>query len=399
MVINEKISTTVADEYDVVVCGGGFGGIAAALASARMGKKTLLLERQYMLGGLGTAGLVTVYLPICDGMGRQVSFGMAEELFKLSISMGAEERYPENWLDGVGTRTEKDQRFMVRYNPQIFAILVEKLLIDEGVDLLYGTYAVGVEKCGDKISHIITENKSGRNAYGVKSVVDATGDADVAKLSGAPTAMFKEWNAIAAWYYYCGKDGYDLKELGYHSMTEEEKREFASNNKIFPQLDEKEISRQMYISHQRTLNDFKKKREADPGVWPVTISTVPQIRMTRRIVSDYEIAFDEVHKYFEDSIGMISSWRERGPVYEVPFSSLYNSKVKNLITAGRCTGVADDAMWDLMRVIPCCAVTGQAAGIAAAMTDDFASLDVKKLQEQLVKDGVVLHEKDLEEIK
>ena len=394
MFLNEKISTEITGKYDVIVCGGGFGGISAALASARMGKKTLLLERQYMLGGLGTAGLVTVYLPICDGVGHQVCFGMAEELFRLSISLGAEERYPANWLDGEGTRTEKDQRFMVRYNPQLFAILVEKLLVSEGVDVLYGSYAVGVKKKKNKISHITVENKSGRHAYAVKSVVDATGDADIAKFAKAPTAVFEAWNAIAAWYYYVGKDGYDLKELGYHSMTEEEKREFASNNKIFPELDEKEISRQMYISHQRTLNDFMKKREADPGIWPVTISTIPQIRMTRRIVGDYELKSSEVHTYFEDSVGMIPSWRERGPVYEVPFSSLYSSKVKNLITAGRCTS-ADDKTWDLIRAIPGCAVTGQAAGTAATMTDDFTSLDVKKLQEQLVKDGVVLHEKDL----
>ena len=67
-------------EYDVAVCGGGFGGIAAALAAARAGTKVILLEKLYMLGGLGTAGLVTIYLPLCDGMGRQVSFGIAEEL-------------------------------------------------------------------------------------------------------------------------------------------------------------------------------------------------------------------------------------------------------------------------------------------------------------------------------
>ena len=146
MYIKENINTGVTDNYDVVVCGGGFGGITAALAAARKGKKTLLLEKQYILGGLGTAGLVTVYLPLCDGKGHQVSFGMVEELFRLSISMGYEERYPANWLDGVGTRTEKDPRFLVRYNPHFFAILVEKLLLDEGVDILYGTYAVGVEK-------------------------------------------------------------------------------------------------------------------------------------------------------------------------------------------------------------------------------------------------------------
>ena len=68
--------------------------------------------------------------------------------------------------------------------------------------------------------------------------------------------------------------------------------------------------------------------------------------------------------------------------------------MKNLIIAGRCTSVEED-MWDIMRVIPCCAITGQAAGTAAAMTDDFAALDVSALQANLEKDGVILHEKDL----
>ena len=78
----------------------------------------------------------------------------------------------------------------------------------------------------------------------------------------------------------------------------------------------------------------------------------------------------------------------------MPFGTLYSGKVKNLITAGRCTSVTE-ILWDVMRVIPCCAVTGQAAGTAAAMTDDFTSLNVKDLQTELVKNGVVLHEKDI----
>jgi len=114
-------------KYDIAVCGGGFAGISAALAAARMGKKVVLFEKQYMLGGLGTAGLVTIYLPLCDGFGHQVSFGIAEELFRLSIKHGAEARYPENWLDGKGTRTERDKRFEVQYNAQTFAILAEQL--------------------------------------------------------------------------------------------------------------------------------------------------------------------------------------------------------------------------------------------------------------------------------
>ena len=91
---------------------------------------------------------------------------------------------------------------------------------------------------------------------------------------------------------------------------------------------------------------------------------------------------------------MIADWRRRGPVYEVPFGTLYSKQVKNLITAGRCTSVTD-SMWDLMRVIPCCAVTGQAAGTAAAMTDDFSTLDVGTLQAVLRENGVVIHEEDI----
>lgn len=101
-------------KYDVAVCGGGFAGISAALAAAREGKSVILFEKEYMLGGLGTAGLVTIYLPLCDGFGHQVSFGIAEELLKLSVTYGAEDKYPENWLDGIGTRTEKDKVLLRR---------------------------------------------------------------------------------------------------------------------------------------------------------------------------------------------------------------------------------------------------------------------------------------------
>mgnify|MGYP004481321329 FL=1 len=78
----------VTGEYDVAVCGGGVAGIAAALSAARGGAKTLLIEKQFALGGLATLGLVTIYLPLCDGNGRQVSFGLAEELMLLSIEKG-----------------------------------------------------------------------------------------------------------------------------------------------------------------------------------------------------------------------------------------------------------------------------------------------------------------------
>ena len=123
---------------------------------------------------------------------------------------------------------------------------------------------------------------------------------------------------------------------------------------------------------------------------PVTIATVPQVRMTRRIVGCYTMGTADEHKEVSDSVGMFSNWKKRGPVYQLPFRALYGAKVKNLITAGRCLS-ADDAMWDVTRVIPVCAVSGEAAGVAAAMSDDFSTLDVSVLQMRLKEQGVKIH--------
>ena len=101
--------TDVCGEYDVIVCGGGIAGVAAALASSRCGAKTLLIEREYTLGGLATLGLVTIYLPLCDGMGNQVSYGITEELLKLSVKHGAAGRCPEKWLSEDYTREERQK--------------------------------------------------------------------------------------------------------------------------------------------------------------------------------------------------------------------------------------------------------------------------------------------------
>ena len=380
--------------YNIAVCGGGFGGISAALAAAREGKKVILFEKEYILGGLGTAGLVTIYLPLCDGMGHQVSFGIAEELLRLSIKYGAEAKYPENWLDGIGTRTEEDKRFQVQYNAQVFAILAEQLLTEAGVDILYGSYVIDAAVKDNKIEHLTVVNKTGKTDYYIDSVIDATGDADIAKFAGAPTETYKPGNLLAAWYYFTDAEGYKLKMLGGSRMPKklpEDTKVCEMYSNRYAALEAEELSLMTRLSHEQILHDWLKRRENDPEAVVSTIATIPQIRMTRRIIGDYTLSYDEMHKHFDDSIGMVSDWRKRGPIFEVPFRTLYNSSVKNLIMAGRCTSV-DDELWDVMRVIPCCAVTGQAAGVVAAMTDDFTNINIKDLQNRLIRNGVVLHE-------
>lgn len=396
--IIESLSTPRNYECDVCVCGGGFAGVAAAVAAARAGAKVILLEKSFMLGGLGTAGLVTIYLALCDGRGHQVCYGLAEELFMLSIKHGIEDRYPKPWFEN-GTKEEKSKtRLEVQYNPYLCAIDMEQLLVKEGVKILYGAAAVATSVSEGRITDVIIEGKSGREAIKVKrSVVDTSGDADICKLSGARTEVYEPGNILGAWYYGYGNQEYKLCMCGVaDDPTLEGEGGDRLTDRRFSGLDTEEISEMVQLSHASLLNNVLRRRKEDtPDLLPVNIATIPQLRMTRRIAGAYEMDITEERKYFEDSVGLFPNWYKHGPVYELPLSALYGKEIKNLITAGRCIA-GTDKMWNVTRVIPVCAVSGEAAGAAAAMSDDFANMDVKALQEHLAKQGVKLHITDID---
>ena len=397
--ITERMETPIAYETDVLVAGGGIAGIAAALAAARSGAHVMLLERGFMLGGLATAGLVTIYLPLCDGEGTQVSFGLAEELFRLSMEHGAEARYPTPWLEGGSREERRKTRFEVQFNAQLFAISCERVLRESGVRILYGATAVAVTEREGRINHVIIESKSGREAIAIsRCVVDATGDADICHLSSAKTALHGRDNALAGWYYYFTSGEYKLKMYGYAPSALQKNPALLTGpigKKGYDATSVQDVTRFMLDSHAAIEADVLARRAAGEGdLVPTTIATTPQFRMTRRLVGLYTLEEGEVRKHFDDSIGMVSDWRRPGPVFEIPFGTLRGREVKNLLAAGRCISVADD-MWDITRVIPDCAVTGEAAGVAAAMTDDLDTLDITALGRELALRGVKLH---LEEI-
>ena len=389
--LNETIKTEIRYDCDVLVAGGGIAGIAAAMAAAREGAKVILLERSFVLGGLATSGLVTIYLPLCDGAGNQVSFGIAEELLKLSIEHGDEGRYPKAWLEG-GTKEEKtEKRYEVQFNPHLFAISAERVLVELGVKILYGVTAAAVSKTDDKIDAVIIEGKSGREGIAVrKSVVDATGDADICHFAEEECREYTHKNTLSAWYYYDEGNGNKLNPHGYHDIKGTE--DFADHTRRrYTGLDTSEISEMMIASHALVESDVLSRRaNGQEKLFPTCIASIPQLRMTRCIVGIREATLDDDHKYIEDSVGIYSNWRKRGPAYELSFGTLYGKRVRNLLTAGRCI-CADDEMWDITRVIPVCAVSGEAAGIAAAMTDDVKSIKIEELQTKLCKNGVKLH--------
>lgn len=394
-ITEKERQTKLIDEVDVLVCGGGFGGIAAALAAAREGKKVLLCEREFALGGLGTLGLVTIYLPLCDGFGKQVSYGISEELFRLSIKRGADDQkypVPTCWLNKTGTKEDRIKvRYKVQYNPWYFVSDVEQLLVNEGVAILYGTAVTDVIVENGKIRFVIIDSINGREAVGVKAVVDASGSAVVCKMAGEDTAVYPAGNVPSSWYYYSSKGQNSLKMFGpkdYQGAV----LDAALSGKHFSGLDAKENSEMLIYSREKMMDDIEEMKvtKEDPQLSPILISTIQELRMTRRIVGVEDFHYNDMEKRIESSIGCIGDWHKKGGGYEIPYGSLYGKKIKNLITAGRITS-ADDAGWDLTRVIPACAVTGEAAGVAAAMTDDFSTLPVETLQAKLREKGVLIH--------
>lgn len=398
-ILEEERKIPVLDECSTLVVGGGIAGVSAAIAAARGGSDVLLLEREYALGGLATLGLITIYLPLCDGRGNQMIYGLGEELLRLSIRHGAEKNYPAAWLEGRDLEERRKKRFMTQFNPQLFALDLEQLLCDLGVRILYGSTAVGVQRKEDRIESVIIENKSGRGAIRAEAVIDCSGDADICRLSGAHTWEYEAKNGLASWYYYHAKGQVNLKMFGLAdvvpqngdqgSATGNETVEVLTSRR-YSGTDGAELSEMVLDAHRHMFADILKRKEEDPGLVPVTMSMIPLVRMTRRLAGAYALDDTETEKPFKDSIGTIGDWRKCGPVYEIPFRCLYGNSVRNLLTAGRCISVTD-AMWDITRVIPVCAVTGEAAGTAAALGNDFPSLPVEELQRKLSSQHVRLH--------
>lgn len=376
--------------YNVAVVGGGIAGISAALSAARLGKKVLLAESSYILGGLVTSGLVTIYLPLCDGLGHQLSFGIAEELLRLSISMGAEGDYPDAWFNNCEDCVAKrsSQRYLTRFNPHVFAVLCERLLRENGVDILYGATMskLSKNKSGDSVSSITLITKTDSYVIYSDSFVDCTGDATVFYHFGTETFLPYHKNGNAAWYYELINGEYRLKQIGSCFYISSDKV-----NEGISGLDGEENSAEVIKSHSIILDDFIKNGDVSKTHALATLPTIPQVRMTRMINGVYRIKKTDDKKHFDTSVGLFGSWLEKGPAFELPLETLYSSKIKNLCAAGRCISVMGDDMWDITRVIPVCAVSGEAAGVLAALSSDFSNIYVRDVQSVLSDRNIPLH--------
>ena len=168
--------TPLVDDYQVVVAGGGTAGVIAAIAAARNGARTLLVERGGFLGGHIASQLLEHSAGWFDARGARIVAGLPQELVDRLVAAGAS---PGHVRDDTGYTVSR-----VPVNHELFKSVVTAMCHESGVDLLMFSPVVQVLREGDRLTGVIVENKSGRTAYAAGAVVDCTGDADVAERAG-----------------------------------------------------------------------------------------------------------------------------------------------------------------------------------------------------------------------
>lgn len=345
-------------KYDVAVCGGGIAGVAAALAAARRGMKTVLIEKTILPGGLATSGLVLVYLPLCNAKGTQMIYGIAEELLLCSNKYGPCDLNP-NW--------KQKGRYMVDFSPGSFVLAMDELLEEAGVEVWLDSVITDCEVENNRLTGISVFNKSGTVKVNAKTFVDATGDADLLFLAGAP-CNYSE-NSMVLWAIEHNeqiKSSHDFDSCSHVAIHADP----LANPYTFENLSGKMVSDFVLEGRRRYRNLLV--REAEEGKsnrkthYPLTLQTQPPVRKGRCIQGLFTMETGMESQSFEDSVGVLGDWRST-KVWQVPYRSLLPRDLKGVIAAGRCISAVGDA-WEATRVIPVAAMTGEVAGIAASLS-------------------------------
>ena len=392
-------NTQYSKSYDILVAGGGVAGVAAAIASARAGMKTALIEKTIIFGGLATSGLVTPYLPLSDSRGNQVTFGIAEELLHESIRYGPGD-IPSDWRN-----PKMRSRYMARFSPAAFALALDKVILDAGADLWLDTLICETVMEGDRVTGVEVENKSGRGLISAKCIIDATGDADVACRAGAPCAEQDNWLTIWAMEASLGQAKEATAEGSGRKLNVARRLGGSDNGKGTPAKARKfygtngrDVS-EFVIEGRKLLREFYEMEQSRLGslarndIFPMTLPSMAQFRTTRRIVGVKTLGNGEFNRHFDDCVGMVADWRGGRDVWEIPYYTLVPRDAKGILAAGRCISTEDQA-WEVMRAIQAAAHTGEVAGVAAVLsvksdtTPD--AIDIAALQKELERRGFLM---------
>jgi len=396
--INYQKEVPVKKYYDVVVCGGGVAGVAAAVSAAQNGLSTLLLEKSNILGGLGTLGLINLFVPMCNGRGKQIIWGLAEKWLRRSAELGWD-TIPDEWRKGEPTE-KTHVRYIQRYSPAIFAYQLTEEIKKSGADILFDCIAVDPIMEGNVCKGVITESKGGTEFYPCSILIDTTGDCDILRRGGIPTITGENFFTFTTKMVTLDSckmaiDKEDIRYI-YKSMCGGNVNLFGDhqpeNVPRWSGLSSEEITDYIVRNHLLILEKLKQSDKKTREI--VTTPGMPQFRTTCHIAGDYSLKLSDAYHHFDDSICAINDFEHRDHLFEIPLRCLTRQDYPNIITAGRSvdgTGYA----WDLVRVIPPAILTGQAAGEAATLAlkskRAVANVDISCLQNMLERKNVMIH--------
>ncbi len=420
----------VIAETQVLVVGSGPAGIAAAVAAARCGAQTMLVERYGCFGGALSVGQVESYTWYFNE-NTYTAEGISKEIDDRMVACGG---------------TQHDDRGTGNFiNPEKYKYMLDCWIAEEGIRPLLHAFVTDVVMEGNVLKGVIVESKSGRGAILVDRIVDATGDGDVAARAGADFEQGKDNNGqVLPVTMVFGVSGVDTKMFRNYIESNPETTnpdthglklpfrrakqdgrwpvdrdggawkeltpngEFTSLNltlengidgtNVWDLTHAEIMGRQQVMWAVDVLRDYAKEM----GFENCTLRSMAGqigIRETRRIRGEYSVCRADVlgHAEFDDTIGVFTTFIDGEVVskddahFQLPYRMILPKKLENLAVAGRCASCEDDAI-QTVRMMVCCATTGQAAGTACALSIkegvSLRNMDVSKLQAQLVSDGV-----------
>jgi hypothetical protein len=398
----------VVEKTDVLVCGGGPAGIAAAIAAARTGANVRILEMHGSLGGVWTSGL------LCWILDTTSKTGLMPEISKKIRERDAGYVHPI-------------RKSVLAYDPEVMKLMLEEWCIEEGIKLRYHTFVVGaVKNSDDKITHVITESKSGREAWAADVIIDTTGDGDVAAHAGCefdfgregdsktqPMSMFALLTGIdpeATQEFYLAKDknpgshkALFLKEIQKSGVTpsymkptlfllRDDLYVISANHEYgYSALNADDVT-QATIHGRAELHKIINGLRSLGGKWKnlriVATNEQIGIREGRRIHGHYTVSSEDLmigarHKdgicrvHFGVDVHALSKKSDHGgggimrtgvrsKPYDIPLRSLIALDVHGLLMAGRNIS-GDFIAHSSYRVTGDSVQLGQAAGVLAAV--------------------------------
>ena len=413
--------------YDIIVVGGGFAGAAAAIAAAREGKRVRLIEKYNCLGGAAAFDLVNPFMRYWD-----YTEGRRERVM-LSCGLFTEMAQRLEALGGfrAGGRT--------CFNEEVLKLMLNRMAIESGVELLFGTYLTDAEAEGGEIRSITVSNVSGNAKLTADCYIDATGDANLAMLAGFAYRVGRESDGLCQPMTLCFRLGNvdqekfnacksEINPLYQRLQAEGKIKNPRENVLVFNTVldgvlhfnttrvvkldptDAEDVTRAELIAREQVFEMIDFLREHFEAFRHcVLLSTGMQIgaRESRMIVGEHTLTQEELVACtrFPDSIavcnydidihspdgsGTSHYYFPDGQYYTIPYRVLIPRGAKNLLVTGRCVSATHEAQASL-RIMPTCATLGEAAGVAAAIACDkgqsVGEIDVTLLRDTLRQKG------------